>query len=376
MKIIACIAALVATTAALPNPMDRVTARQDPCSAGPYAFIHYIGGSTGDYFCESRIASSGEIITALEVWSDDSGINGILFTYSLGDNEMHGHQSGTSQSLTLAPGELITTATLYGDGKGDHLGHIFLQTDKQQKLDVGKSTDKITEYDIVTGGGILLGAVGHIGSEYVENIAWLFLSSKIDSITISSVKFDADPTGTSTNIEPSYLLQSTMGNPTGTNGSISFTVAAAEAVTRSTTWEQSTTATFGGSISVEVEAEPLGVGGKVTSGFTWSVGVTVSQSVTTTDTITLTQTAGPISIKPGYGKACTIFAQKGTGNFPYTSTVNLNLEGGGTVSYQEKGALDSVQYSQVFASCIDDNDPSHWSGTPANPPQGVTVVSK
>ena len=374
MKLIACIVALAACAAALPNPMKWVTARQDPCQAGPYASIHNIGGRTGDYFCESRIASSGEIVTALEVWSDDTGINGILFTYSLGDNEMHGHQSGSSSTLNLAQGELITTATLYGDGKGNHLGHIFLQTDKGQKLDVGKSTHKLTEYDIVTGGGVLLGATGSVGYRYVENLAWLFLSSKIDSILISSVQFDADPTGTSTYIEPSYLLQTTMGNPQGTNGSVSFTVAASEAVTQSTTWEQSSTKTFGASLSVEVAAEPLNVGEKVTTGFTWTAGNSVSQGVTTTDTITLTQTAGPIPIKPGYGKACTIFAQKGSGNFPYTSTVNLKLHGGGTVSYQEKGALDSVQYSQVFASCIDDNDPSHWAGTPANPPPGVTVV--
>ena len=165
-----------------------------------------------------------------------------------------------------------------------------------------------------------------------------------------------------------------MGNPAGSTGNISFTVSGSQSVTQTTTWDQSTTGTFGMSISVEVEAEPFGIGAKTTVGAEWSVSKTSSHGGSTSDTITITNSIGPISIGPGHGKACKIFAQKGTGTFPYTSTVTLNLEGGGVVNYQEKGSLDEVQYSNAFATCDDNDDPSTWDGTQANPPAGVKLV--
>ncbi len=75
---------------------------------------------------------------------------------------------------------------------------------------MGKSK---TEYNIKVGGGLLIGAYGFSRQGYVGELAWLFLSDTIDNISIGGIKYSADPTGTSQNIEPSYLFQSTMGNP-------------------------------------------------------------------------------------------------------------------------------------------------------------------
>ena len=376
LQALACVSAVasLAASAALPAGNDQLL-RRDDCSNGPYASVLTIGGKTGKDetpFCESRLQATGEIITALEVWSDKKGITGILFTYSSNDTAMQGYQTGNSQSMTLAPGELVTTATLWGDGVGTHLGHIYLKTDKQE-FDTGMDK-KNNGYPISTGGGLLLGGSGAVGKTYVTSLAFLFLNSQIDSVTIGSIKFDQDPTGSSTNIEPSYLLQSTMGNPAGSHGNVSFTISGSQAVTQSTTWEQSTTGTFGASYTVTVDAAPLGIGASASGSYTWSVAHTSSKTTSTSDTITLTQSAGPIPIAPGYGKDCTIVAQKGTGNFPYSSTVVVNLVGGGSFSYQEKGQLDSVQYSTAVASCQDENDPKAWTSTTDNPPQGVNVV--
>ena len=378
LQALTCVSLLasLAATAVLPASNDQLLKR-DACSSGPYAPVLSIGGGThgGDTpFCESRIQQSGEIITALEVWSDKKGITGILFTYSSNDTMMHGYQQGDSKSITLAPGERVTTATLWGNGDAKNLGHIYLKSDKQE-FDTGMDK-KNNGYPINTGGGLLLGASGAVGKTYVTNLAFLFLNAQIDTISIAGIKFDQDPTGTSTNIQPSYLLQSTMGNPAGSHGNVSFTISGSQAVTQTTTYEQSTTGTFGASYTVTVDAAPLGIGGSASAGYEWSVSHTTSTTTTTSNTITLTQSAGPISIAPGHGKACQIVAQKGTGNFPYTSTVNVKLVGGGSFSYQEKGQLDSVQYSTVDASCKDEDNVQAWTSTTDNPPQGVNVVGK
>ena len=383
LQALACISAMAAPvfSAALPGneflpslvPAYRpIQARQDACSNGPWSGPLEIGGQ-GTHYCECKIRN-GELITGLEVWSDSDGITGILFTYSGGEADMQGYQTGSSQSLTLAPGELVINAALWGDGTGDHLGHIYLKTDKQD-FDVGMSKPN-NGYQIDVGGGLLLGAYGTIGSSHVGSIGWLFSAAKIDTISIGNIEFGTDPTGTSTDIQPSYLLKSTMGNPSGNEGNTTFTISASETVTQSTTWDQSTTGTFGTSASITVDAAPLGIGGSVTAGYSWDVSHTTDTSTSTSDAVTLAQTAGPISIAPGHGKMCTIVCQKGDGSFPYTSTVTVKFIGGASFSYTEKGTLQSVQFSEVDASCVDEDDSSQWTSTTDDPPAGFKIVSK
>ncbi|KAI4240380.1 MAG: hypothetical protein LQ352_007652 [Teloschistes flavicans] len=376
LKALVSIAAIASLASSVVLPANtKQLARRDACSSGLFANVLVIGASSGgDDFCESRIESSGEVIAGLEVWSDQNGIRGILITYSGGQAIMHGSQTGdTNKAITLAPGERVLAAALWGDGQGRKLGHIYLKTDKQE-FDVGMGKPN-NGYQINVGGGLLVGVTGAT-ADYIARLAFLFLSPKVVSVSVSDMKIDSDPTGTSDNLEPSYLIRSTMGNPSGSNGSVSFTVTGSEKVTQSTTWEQSSTATFGGSISIEISGEIAGIGTKATTGFEWSFSDTSSQSTQISDEITLTQTAGPIVIAPGHGKACQIFAQKGNGNFAYTSTVTLNLDNGQSIQYQENGNLVSVQYSQVQASCDDANDPKDWSSTTNNPPAGVQIVGK
>ena len=361
------------TTSALAAvlPTERLSlTKRDACSAGGMAPVHIVGGHGGTYFCENRLQSSGDVLSGLEVWSGNKGIFGIQLTFSSGNNSMYGHQGDEkSESLKLEPGELVQSARLWGNGKGQHLGHIYIKTDKHE-FDVGmpKPNDG---YAIDVGGGQLLGAEGYAGDKYLQNLAFLFLKAKIDRIEIGDIHFDPDPTGTSTNIAPVYIIDSTFGNPS--NSTVPFSVAGAEAVATSTTWEQTTTGKFGMSMSVEVEAKPFGVGTKTTGGFEWSVEDSTSKATTKTDTITLTNTVGPMQLQPGQGKQCQIVAQRGDGNFPYTSTVTLKLADGSDVSYQETGELKTVQYSEVKASCVDVNQPIKWEGTLKNPPKGVTA---
>ena len=363
------------STRALSPDSSSLLKREDACSSGYFAPVLYIGASAGSSFCETSIKTSGEIIKSLQVWYDSSGIRGILFTLTKGKSKMHGNGgSGESKTITFAPGELVSYAKLWGNGKGEHLGHIYLKTDKQE-FDVGMTAD-FKGYEINVGGGLLLGAAGQEdGGDFVKGLAWIFLDKKIDRIDIGDIHYTDDPSGTSKNIVADSILEHTFGNPKGSTGNVTFAFTGEKTVTKTTTWEQSTKGTFGMSLSVEWSGEVFGIGAKVTGGFEWSVehstssGGSESTATKVGDTIT-------VSIAPGYGKKCKIVTQHGEGDFDYTSVVKMKLEGGGEFSYSEKGTLKSVQYSDAKGSCVDANNPIDWDGTPDNPPVGIKLLEK
>ena len=231
-------------------------------------------------------------------------------------------------------------------------------------------------YDIDVGGGLLLGAFGAMADDFVINLGLVFLNTRVDHIEIGEINYDSDPTGASADMSPVSLLESSFGNPRNSTSDTTFSVIASELVTKSTTWDQTTMDTFGSSMSIDVSAEAFGVGVKGSFGFEWSKETSSNSGGSNRETITVGNTIGPLTLKPGHGKNCKIFVQKGEGNFPYTSTVTVKLADGYQVSYTEKGNLKSVQYSQAMSSCTDNNHPIEWDGIPGNLPQGVTVQGK
>lgn len=75
------------------------------------------------------------------IW-DGWGINGIEFQYSDGYTILHGGRTESEQSITLASNERVTGLSLYGDGTGDHLGYIYMETDKGQTFQGGKDVSR------------------------------------------------------------------------------------------------------------------------------------------------------------------------------------------------------------------------------------------
>ena len=376
IKALTCVSVLAsfALTASIPAENVPQTKRDDGCAGGGYVVNPVIGSAEGDPFCDVRFGTSGEVVSELEVWSSKKGITGVLVTYSSGKSFMHGDQGKDQpQTMTLGTGELVSSARLWGNGRGQHLGHIYIKTNKQE-FDVGMEKPN-DGYEISVGGGLLVGVKGLTGKDYIQNLGLIFLEAKIEKVEIGDVKFDEDPTGTSIDIAPVYLIRSTFGNPAGSTGNVTFSVTGSNEVTQSTTWEQSSMTSYGASLSVEVEAKPFGIGTKTTGGVEWSHQNSNSKGGSKSEKVTISNTAGPMSLKPGQGKSCKIFAQKGEGDFPYTSTVRMTLEGGREVSFEEKGVLKSVQYSEATASCSNANNSTQWSGTPENPPKGVTILS-
>ncbi|KAI4201697.1 MAG: hypothetical protein LQ350_003051 [Teloschistes chrysophthalmus] len=147
---------------------------------------------------------------------------------------MHGSPTGdTNKAIKFDLKERVLAATLWGDGRGRKLGHIYLKTD-QQEFDVGMKKPN-DGYQINVSSGLLVGAVG-VTSIYIFHLGFLFLSPKIESVSISDIKFVSDPKGTSVNLAPSYLIRSTMWNTSGSAGNVSFTVTGIEKVTLGPLW--------------------------------------------------------------------------------------------------------------------------------------------
>lgn len=358
LKTIAGIATVLtsfAPTFALPlNELSHTLSKRDSCSGGEWVAPLTIGGSGGAAWCETHWTGGHQIITGVTSWTDGVRIRGIQFTYDDGTvSVMHGSTDNTKSSLKLAAGEHITSCTLWGDGNGSRLGHINMQTDKGQTLDLGRDIRGEKAYDINVGGGVLLGAYGLQGDD-IDSMGLLFLSAKVDSITIGNIVYDSDPTGTSTNMESTGLATSHYSAEAGSQNGTTWSFTGSQLETITNTYTQSTTGTFGESASVEFSAEPLGVGSKITGGYEWSVSHETTSSQTTTEAKTLTwNQAG--TLKPGTGVTVTASAEKGTGNFPYTSTVTMKLVGGQTIVYTEKGVLTNVAFSDATISMKEDD---------------------
>ena len=142
-----------------------------------------------------------------------------------------------SVSIAFVPGELIKNAVLYGDGHGEWLGHIHLETTMGHTLDAGCDTSKINPYGINIGSGLLYGAniVTHAsnngpGSD-IANLALLFLEQPIDHIAITDVTFNADPSGTNSGISPQNVVVGQWYN--GADNNVGYSLSPTYSVTES-----------------------------------------------------------------------------------------------------------------------------------------------
>ena len=91
-------------------------------------------------------------------------------------------------------GETITNVQLYGNGKGQKLGHIVIETSDNKKIDCGGDIGDIKPYSVDVGSGMLMGATGATTTDdddtYVVNLGLLFLDQQIDHIEVRNVKYD------------------------------------------------------------------------------------------------------------------------------------------------------------------------------------------
>ena len=127
--------------------------------------------------------------------------------------QIYGHEDTSktpSSTFSIGPGITIKNCILYGNGKGEWLGHIHIETSDGKTFDAGRDTSGITPYGINVGSGLLLGAVltpapdGNTNS--IANMAFLFLGAEIDHIQISDINFSEDPSGSASGIDPQNIV--------------------------------------------------------------------------------------------------------------------------------------------------------------------------
>ena len=364
-SVIAAGAALAATASAAAVPIQK----RDACSGGKWVGPYAIGGDGGSPFCETAWGGSYQPISEVQVWTDKVRIRGMQATYADGTiSKMYGQRDETAASVKVdySKGERFKTVTTYGTGDGKQLGHIYMETSAGQKLDIGKDTKGITAREINVGGGVLLGWYGNGGND-IDRMAFLFISSDIESIEVGDMKFP-NPPKDGDDMQPLILSQQHYYNAQS-SGNATWNFSGQQTQTSSKTFKQSTTGTFGDSIALEISGEILGVGAKATNTFSWEVSHTTETDSTTTEGINLTWGQGG-SLLPGKGVSCSAYAQKGQGNFDYDAKVTMKLKDGSTYSYSEKGTLEAVAYSQAYISVKDDNSSSAPPGFTSGSVQG------
>lgn len=344
-----------------------------------------VGPDTGVYWCESRWGpgQTYDVINSLTVyWKEGNGINEIDFVFT-GDSPTpmkHGDAnsgSGSSKqaTMTLAAGEVITGASMWGDGDGMRLGAISLRT-ASQTFEAGWSAKGAKETILDIGSGLLLGAYGGQG-ESIDNLQLLFLTSAVTKTEVTNVQYtDLNSNPAQKNLKPVALLDSTIGNSKTNKNPITATMNVAMATTISSTYEQTLNNQFGAKVSAEFDAEPLGVGAKVTAEASWGIDFGHTSGKTGGNTTTLTQSVSG-AINPGDGLHCTLTAMTRKGDFPYTSDVVLTLQDNSKITYSQNGNLNTEQYSAVFGGCVPANDPKAWEGTTDSlpTPQGAASGS-
>ena len=175
-----------------------------------------------------------------------------------------------SNTLKMAPGETIKGCTLYGNGKGEWLGHIHIETNLQT-WDAGKQLDSSSnDNTIQTGGGILLGATVTVDKDgngnSIRNLAFLFLGAEIDHLSIDNISFTNDPDGSNTGIDPQSIDVGEWFNHA--NIASGYNYVPTFVVSSSYSYSQTSMMSFGAAISVEMSAEILGIGAKEDDSFT------------------------------------------------------------------------------------------------------------
>ena len=207
------------------------------------------------------------------------------------------------------------------------------------------------------------GAVGTYGDD-INGLGLFFLKQPVNNVEINNITYSQNPVGTNVGIQPVSLNTGHFfNNESATNVTWNFT--GTFSTTTSYEYSQSSAVKFGDSLEVSVDDKVFGIGVSFSNTFTWSVTETTTESTTSTNTQGLNY-GDTGSLLPGKGVDVQALAQKGQGNFPYSSNVTVFLKDGTTYSYNETGTLSNVQYSSTWTT-TSENDSNDMPSGPTTP---------
>ena len=263
--------------------------------------------------------------------------------------QLYGQANGDSNTITFAPGEQVTSLTMWGNGIGTRAGRIRLTTNQGQTFDHGKDTSGQQSFNYSVGSGILVGMVGRADAE-MDALGCIFLSGAVQSVNISVQSYSPNLNGTSQGISQETLSQVIYQNPPDAAAPTNWTFSDSTTRTVSNTFTQSSATSYGASATVSVEATLFDVVKATASAtFTW-------MQTNTTETSSTTSTEQSLSwglsgtLQPNQQVTATATSQQGTANITYSSRVTLNMGSLGTYVYNEPGTLSNVVWTSAVAT--------------------------
>ena len=103
--------------------------------SGPFTGEFVVGGFGGSPYqaCKWVMNESALVVKGLDVWYNSNTLRGIQVTFSDDSRtSVFGSPTDSHGSIVFAPGERITSLTLWGNGKGTRTGRILLTTSAGQ----------------------------------------------------------------------------------------------------------------------------------------------------------------------------------------------------------------------------------------------------
>lgn len=302
--------------------------------SGPWAPTHGIGGWGGDKFLAFK-GNDGVLVKTLSVTYNSKHLRGLRLTYN--DNtrsQQIGGSNDTSGSITFAPGEVITQASLWGNGIGTRTGRIRFTTDKGQTFDVGKNTAGQTEYSIDVGSGFLAGFSGRAHDD-IDMLAFLFLGP-VRKVEIKDVRYQIPQA--SQGIGGVALDQAVFTNNSREEEDWTFS----NSVTRknSVSWGSTSSIEFGMHATVTAGIPEVA---SAEIGYEWTVGSSRSWDQSEEWEVSLSWGHSG-HLAPGKSVTVTATCQYGNANIDYTCQVVITTSRG-TLRYNDSGVLKTAQYA-------------------------------
>ena len=301
----------------------------------------------------------GKVVKKVGVHYDSSWcLRGLRITYNDDTVSRVGSAQDSYKEILLAPGEKITSASLWGNGVGTRTGRIRFVTNRGQILDAGKDTSGQTEYPMEFGSGILVGFAGRANVD-IDALSFIFLRL-VDSVELRNVQYQQPPSHT---IRPTSLISDVEIGDRDSTLVQDWEFRNEVERTNATSFTSETTQTFGMDIKITAGVPEIA---SAEVGFHWEVGKTQSITASSSTTVKLAWALSG-TLEPGQVIVCQAMAQYRTADVEYTAEVVLRFRNGTVKTYNEKGVMRTTQWAfatasarEVFAKENEEDNP--WEG--------------
>ncbi|KAF2108385.1 hypothetical protein BDV96DRAFT_605749 [Lophiotrema nucula] len=334
----------------------------------------WTGGSdeSANNYCVSRW-KDGLLITGLTTFTKDKVVNGLQVTYSDGSkSSVYGKSEGDQDTGTWDMTDAIKLARMWGNGNGQRLGQIEVQTQSGKDVKIGNGrTDDDGAQNSEAGGGLLMGLIIATmpDESAILRAGFLFMKGQITGAVSADFVFDQDLA--TLNAQQTGISTSLLGEGYFTNDrNSSATCTFSNTVTRtnSRTVTQTNQHQVGYSFSFSVTADILDFA-KIEESHTLSYQYTHidTDATTTSEDIALRWDNTNLIVAPGKTIYCKASVVTGKFDGGYTSTIIVTINGGAQFSFKSRGQLDLVGWASVDSECNDVDTPP--PGVPQLPEQ-------